>query len=66
MRATEVDKMVAEIEHQKHDGEGAHLMEDNLYLTVLRAIADGVGDQPWRLAQAALKTQDISMTRWYA
>lgn len=41
-------------------------MEDNLYLTVLRAIAAGEGDQPWRLAQAALKTQDISMPRWCA
>jgi hypothetical protein len=66
MRATEVNKIAAEIEHHKGDYERAHGMEDDLYINVLKAIAEQRGDEPWRLAQEALKTQDIQFGRYCA
>lgn len=47
------------------DDESAHMMEDTLFQTVLKAIAGGCKD-PQQLAQAALKSKDAAFHRWYA
>lgn len=43
----------------------AHFADDGLREAVLRAIASGSCADPAGCAAAALKTEDITMTRWY-
>lgn len=51
----------------KHDGddEAQHSKEDNLWEDVLRAISKGAIN-PRELATAALKSKDLSFSRWCA
>lgn len=47
--------------------ESAHIMEDDLYKSVLKAIANGtVIDSSEDMANAALKAEDLDFTRWYS
>ena len=52
------------------DGKVAHGLEDALYLTVLKTIADGTCRQPTECAAAAITTQQLDFCRdaadpWY-
>lgn len=49
-----------------HDSESAHADEDRLHSAVLHAIADGHCDDPAALARAALATEELTFSRWYA
>lgn len=60
-----VKAAVANIEANKADPEVAHTLEDDLYLMVLMAIADGV-DNAQELATEALKASCIEFMRWHA
>jgi hypothetical protein len=48
------------------DPEVFHGMEDALHGRVLRAIAGGAAEDPAALAAEALKTQGLTVARWYA
>jgi hypothetical protein len=47
------------------DPEEGHGQQDDLYLDVLRAIADGV-DDPAGVAREALKAERPDFVKWYA
>jgi len=49
----------------KRHNEEAHILEDEILLETLRAIAEGAPN-PKELAQAAIKVADIDYFRWYA
>ncbi len=64
----QVEKVVDAIEACAGDPEGAHSMEDDLYRTVLRAIAEErheEGEARW-LAEKALQTRGLDFPRWMA
>nr|MDF9458028.1 hypothetical protein [Bacillus pumilus] len=65
MTVDEVKERVDDIRHGVSDDETAHGMEDDLYIDVLEAIANGA-DNPEKLAAEALKTQEIEFYRWYS
>lgn len=65
MTVDEVKERVDDIRHEAVDDETAHGMEDDLYIDVLEAIANGA-DNPEKLAAEALKTQEIEFYRWYS
>jgi len=48
------------------DDESAHAAEDRLHESVLQSIADGTAEDPKAMAAAALKTDDIEFSRWFA
>jgi hypothetical protein len=47
------------------DLEAAHMEEDRLYETVLRAVAEGKCDDPREVARAALGTETLNYVRTY-
>jgi hypothetical protein len=49
----------------KNDPEMAHGMEDDMFIDVLRAIADGAPDAQ-ELAREAIKSVLLDYPRWYA
>lgn len=49
----------------KYDDESAHGYEDEMYVSVLEAVAAG-HTQSALLAAEALKARDIDFCRWYA
>ena len=59
-----VESQVQFIREMSRDDEAAHSEEDALHLCVLAAIANGTTADPAAVAAAALKTQDISFSRW--
>lgn len=61
-----VNRHVDKIAKLANDDEEAHASEDHLYREVLRAIADGTASNPRACAEAALKTQELSFSRWYS
>ncbi|WP_024427708.1 hypothetical protein [Bacillus safensis] len=63
MTVDDVQERVEVIRQIALDDEAAHGMEDELYIDVLEAIANGA-DNPEKLAAEALKTQDIEFYRW--
>lgn len=63
MTISEVKKQVAYMKTIIHDDEAAHQCEDNLWQSVLQAIAEGA-ENPVELAKAALETKDIGFSRW--
>lgn len=65
MTVDDVREFVEDIRHAADDDEVAHSMEDELYVAVLEAIANGA-DNPEKLAVEALKTLDIEFNRWCA
>ncbi len=48
------------------DPERSHVMEDDLFESVLRYIADNGERGVCELAQEALKVRDLGLDRWYA
>ncbi len=56
-------KKVADL---RGDSEAAHGAEDDLHQEVLRAIADGICDDPAACARGALATLEIKFSRWCA
>ena len=67
MNIADVTRAVATIaDIGSGDPEAAHSREDDLYESVLRAIADGLATDPVAMAKEALKTKDIEFPRWCA
>lgn len=66
MTPSDVIKLLSEIEHADCDQERAHALEDDLFVEVLSAIAEGQCDNPAELARLALRSRDIEFDRWYA
>lgn len=64
MTLDEVYQRVADIKAASDD-EVAHAAEDDLYVDVLRAIAEGARGSKL-LAQAALAARELGHARWYA
>ncbi|WP_297952990.1 hypothetical protein [uncultured Lactobacillus sp.] len=65
-RVNEVKKWVDSIKDSRSDFEAAHVLEDELYLKILRGIADGTCEDPQQVAKEAIKTQDINFPRYCA
>jgi len=61
-----VFERIAEIEAEQGDDEAQHAAEDSLYRAVLEAIAEGRCGTPAACASAALTTQQMNFSRWYA
>jgi hypothetical protein len=61
-----VRRRVARVESLAGDDEEAHAEEDDLYLSVLLAIAAGDVANPRGLAAEAVRTKKIKFARWYA
>ena len=66
MTPDDVRDAVALIKKCTHDNEAAHAQEDDLYLRLLRAIADGSCSDPAACAREAIKTQEADFQRWCA
>ena len=66
MNIAEVAKKVAAIISHIHDDEVAHILEDDLHVEVLEAIAEGRCADPAGCAHEALKTLGLTFSRWYA
>lgn len=66
----EVRRRIEDIRASAGDPEGAHGMQDELYLDVLKAVAASgwvaQRDRAVRLAQAVLVVEDIEFPRWMA
>ncbi|MBM6615623.1 hypothetical protein JTF06_12075 [Desemzia sp. RIT804] len=65
MNEKQVKQVIACIDSIKEDYEAAHYMEDNLYLDVLRHIAEG-GENAQSIAKEALKSREIDFNRYTA
>lgn len=65
-RVNEVKKWVDSIKDSRRDFEAAHVLEDELYLKILRGIAAGTCEDPQQVAKEAIKTQDINFPRYCA
>jgi hypothetical protein len=66
MDVKSVEQEVERIRELRYDDEAAHGAEDDLWESVLRAIASGETDDPAAIAAAALKTKTIEFARWCA
>jgi hypothetical protein len=60
-----IKSKVEEIKKISSDDEKAHALEDELYILVLMAIAEGCLN-PKELASAALEARNIYFSRWCA
>lgn len=65
MTIDEIQERLCKIRTMKDDEEAAHGCEDDLYLDVLTAIANGA-DNPRELAALAIVSKKIDFARWYA
>lgn len=65
MTIEDIQDELKNIHKEIHDPEAAHADLDELYISVLVAIAKGAKN-PWRLAREALKGENISFPRWCA
>lgn len=65
MKLEDIKKAVKEIEEIKEDDEAAHMEQDDLYRSIIKAIAEGKTVTP-EMAQEALKVEEIDFSRWYA
>lgn len=63
-----IEKAIRAIKAKNGDNEVQHGDEDNLYFSVLQAIAGGEieGDLAKECARAVLKTKYLDFHRWYA
>lgn len=68
MTPADVHRCVMQIQKLANDDnyEDAHLLEDELYLSVLSAIADGSCDNPAECARTAIKAAKIDFSRYHA
>ncbi len=62
----DIENVVAKITEAHGDAEVAHSLEDDLYESVLRRIADGPKGTAKELAYAALATKELDFPRWCA
>ena len=62
----DVIERVQKIFDIRDDDEMAHIYEDNLYLDVLKAIAEEKCDNPAACAREAVKADEIKFSRWHA
>jgi len=60
-----IKERVALVELAKDDPESAHIVQDDLWYSVLVAIAEGT-ENASELARAALQVIDIDYPRWHA
>lgn len=65
MNIKAIEAKIESIKKARKDLEHAHLLEDELWHDVLKAIADGA-DNPQELAAKCLETEAIKFERWYA
>jgi len=66
MNVKDVQGLVDEVARNKADDEHAHGLEDEMYRSVLAAIADGAAEDPAGMARLALSAGDIEFARWRA
>lgn len=66
MTPQDVADRLAAIRKEAGDNEQQHGLEDELYVAVLRSIAEGSCEDPAETARVALQANDIEFTRWYA
>lgn len=69
MNITEVQARVAHIDtlHTAYrDNEATHTAVDELYLDVIRAIANGTCDDPQACCAAAVEAEAVAFVRWVA
>jgi len=66
VKVRDVEERVAKIAAAaKEEGSCTpHVLEDSLYLDVLKAIAEGAADVR-KLAAAAIKASELNFERWY-
>lgn len=60
-----LNQKIDELIRDHTDNEGAHIEEDLIWLSALKAIADGA-EPAQEIARTALRTVSIDFTRWYA
>jgi hypothetical protein len=65
MTLEEIEQRIRHIKDADGDDEAQHILEDDLYKDVLRAIACGAANAP-KLAAAVLKADDLEFSRWCA
>ncbi len=61
-----IKESLAEIKAMSGDNEVAHCLEDELYVNVLAAIANGTCEKPRQAAALALTSQNFDHIRWYS
>ena len=66
MDIKQIEARIAAIYAVQSDDEEAHIMEDELWEDVLRAIANNEVDSPSTAAYLALTTKNIKFARWCA
>lgn len=66
MTPADVQQELATIERIKDDDEAAHGLEDDLWVRVLRCIAEDTAEDPRECARLALTSCLIEFSRWYA
>ena len=66
MTPDDVRKEIENIRAMQGDPEGAHSREDDLYLQLLTAIANGKCENPALCAKIAIQTQELDFARWCA
>jgi phosphosulfolactate phosphohydrolase-like enzyme len=66
MKKQDVTNALATIRAAKGDDERQHALEDALYASVLKAIANGTADDPVGLARLAITSSRIKFSRWCA
>ena len=63
MQVVDIKRLLRDI--RKEDDEKAHILEDKMFVMVLKAVASGT-ENAQALAKEALKSQKINFCRWYA
>lgn len=66
MTPAQVDTWVNDIRILASDAEAAHKSEDDLYLALLTAIAEGRCKDPAECARVAIQSKNIAFHRWCA
>lgn len=61
-----VKEYLAFIEEISGDDERAHIMEDNIYFAVIKAIAEGRCENITQCCVEVIKCEDIEFSRWHA
>ena len=65
MTVDDVKRGLDSVRKEKY-AHGAHVAQDELYESLLRAIADGTCEDPAGCAAEALKVLDIPFSRYYS
>ena len=65
MTVKDVERALLNIKDNQNDSERAHVLEDEMWHSVLIAVARG-SKKAKELAKAALRSEKIEFRRWYA